>query len=344
MRDIKELQIIELEALLQKWGQPSFRARQVFSWIYQKGAQDFDAMSNLPSLLRAKLKESFSIATFKLARQSDSCDGTKKFLFELNDGALIETVAIPAQMRLTGCVSSQIGCKYACAFCASGTRGFKRDLAYNEILEEVLLLKNAFTDKALTHIVFMGTGEPFDNYDNVLRAIRFINAADGFHVGARRITISTCGIIPGIERLALEKLQVELSVSLHAADDATRTRLMPVNRRYPLVELMRACRRYAERTGRQVTFEYIMLKGINSDLQSARKLGTMLKGFESKVNLIPGNPVKELGVWPPLQKDVLLFRDALAQSGAHVTLRQARGQDIDAACGQLKINHEESLH
>jgi 23S rRNA (adenine2503-C2)-methyltransferase len=262
-------------------------------------------------------------------------------LFELRDGNLIEAVAIPTEKRTTGCLSTQAGCRFSCRFCASGLLGFKRNLTTAEMVEEVLYLKNNTALQKLTHIVFMGIGEPLDNYDNLLGAIRIINFPEGLHIGSRRITISTCGLLPGIKRLSEEGLQIELSVSLHASDDKIRSQLMPINRKYPLRSLLEACRKYIKRTNRQVTFEYVLIKGMNSDLQNARKLSIILKPLNCKVNLIPANAVGELGIEPPDKSEILLFKDYLVKSGINVTLRRPRGQDIAAACGQLRLHYEE---
>ncbi|MDP2043829.1 MAG: 23S rRNA (adenine(2503)-C(2))-methyltransferase RlmN, partial [Candidatus Omnitrophota bacterium] len=237
--------------------------------------------------------------------------------------------------------SSQVGCRFTCQFCASGLKGFKRNLSAGEILDEVLYLKNNAQNAGLTHVVFMGTGEPLDNYENVLKAIRVINSGHAFNIGARRITISTCGIIPGIERLSSFGLQIELSISLHAADDKTRSQLMPVNKKYPLADLIKCCHEYSVKTNRQITFEYILIKGLNSDLSSAQKLAALLKDLRlAKVNLIPANSITELKILPPLSEEILAFKEQLFRSGINVTLRRERGQDIDAACGQLRLRHE----
>jgi 23S rRNA (adenine2503-C2)-methyltransferase len=262
---------------------------------------------------------------------------------QLNDKNLVEAVNIPAYSRVTGCISTQVGCKFVCSFCASGLKGFKRNLSKGEILDEVLYLKNNVKDKQLTHIVFMGTGEPLDNYENVLGAIRIINSPVAFNIGARRITISTCGIVPAIERLALEDLQIELSISLHAADDKTRELLMPINKKYPLAALIKCCHEYIAKTNRQITFEYILIKGINSSATCAQKLITLLKDLRlAKVNLIPANPVPELKITPPLAEEINSFKENLFKAGINVTLRRQRGQDIDAACGQLRLKYEKN--
>jgi 23S rRNA (adenine2503-C2)-methyltransferase len=343
MKDIKELNLKELEEQFLSWGQPKYRAKQVFAWIYKKAAADFSAMSDLPEDLRKKLEKEFFIVGLELADLQRSVDGTAKFLFQLKDKALVEAVSIPAAKRITGCVSTQVGCKFGCKFCASGLKGFKRNLSCGEILEEVLYLKNNALDAELTHIVFMGTGEPLDNYENVLSAIRLINSPAAFNIGARRITISTCGIIPGINRLALEDLQVELSVSLHSAVDSVRSRLMPVNNKYPLGALIKCCREYIAKTNRQITFEYILIKGVNADLAAAQSLAGLLKGLRlAKVNLIPANCVPESKINPPDRAQTAAFKGALLKAGLNVTLRRERGQDIDAACGQLRLKYEKN--
>ena len=341
MQDIKELNLKELEGFLTKHSIPSFHAKQILSWIYKKQATNFETMSDLSHALRKLLKENFYILGLTLIQKQKSDDGAEKYLFKLNDGNLIEAVTIPTETRITGCISSQAGCKYSCRFCASGMFGFKRNLSAGEILDQVLYLRNNSRERSLTHIVFMGIGEPLDNYENVLKAIRMINSSCAFGIAARRITISTCGIVPAINKLAGEELQIELSVSLHAADDKTRDYLMPVNKKYPLKELINACKDYTKKTNRQITFEYVLIKGINSDLQNAKKLSKMLKDLRlSKVNLIPANTNKELKMEPPNKLDILFFRDFLLKQRINVTLRKPRGQDIEAACGQLRLRHE----
>jgi 23S rRNA (adenine2503-C2)-methyltransferase len=341
MQDIAGLYLDELQAILASWAEPKFRAKQILTWVYKKGAQDFSLMSDLAPALRRKLKDNFLIRGLSLRNSLESSDGTKKLLLGLRDGNLIEGVIIPAEGRVTACLSTQVGCKFACRFCASGLTGFKRNLTAAEIVEEALFLNNYSPDTLLTHIVFMGSGEPLDNYDNLMKAIRIINSPYSLNIGARKVTISTCGIIPSIKKLAEENLQVELSVSLHAVTDKIRSVLIPANKKYPLKELLSTCKDYIDKTNRQVTFEYILIKGLNSDLQSARGLSVILKELRlCKVNLIPANPVKELNVEPPGKLDILLFRDYLLKHGATVTFRKTRGQDIEAACGQLRMRYE----
>lgn len=342
MQDIKEFTLEELKGYLRKSGFPEYRAKQIFSWIYKKCALDFDVMSDLSSDLRSYLKAHFFIFSLKLAKTLKSEDGTEKFLFELKDKNFIEAVTIPQAQRVTACISTQVGCKFACSFCASGLSGFKRNLSSAEMLDEVLYLKKNNLSKKVTHVVFMGTGEPLDNYSNVLKATRIINSDYAFNIGARRITISTCGIIPGIRMLAGENLQIELSISLHAADEKTRTMLLPINKKYPLRDLIEACHDYIQKTKRQVTFEYILIKGVNSSLQDAENLSKIMKKLRlGKVNLIPSNIIEECKVEPPNKLEILLFKDYLLKEGVNVTLRKPRGKDIDAACGQLRLKYEE---
>lgn len=339
LKNIKDLSLPELEQFLSDFGYPKFRGRQIFSWIYKRLTDDFDKMSDLSAGMRDLLKKKFMLSAVFVKEKLHSKDGTQKLLFELSDGNLIEGVVIPAAKRSTGCIPSQVGCPFQCAFCASGGLGFKRNLCLAEIMDGILYLKKHSQDNRLTHLVFMGTGEPLDNYDNVLKAIRIVNSPEGLNIGARRITISTCGVIPGMEKLAKENLQIELSVSLHSADDKTRSRLMPVNKIYPLKDLMRVCRNYIKKTNRQITFEYILIGGVNSDLQSAKRLGKLLAGMNCKANLIPANTIEKLKFEPPERKDILLFKDTLEKSGINVTLRRPRGQDIEAACGQLSLRN-----
>ena len=340
MQDIKEFDLKELEAEFLSLGIKAYHARQVFSWIYKKGILDFKLMSDLSLVLKERLKERFYISELKLLKVLKSADTTSKLLLALKDGSSIEAVIIPTRDRVTGCVSSQVGCKFACSFCASGILGFKRNLSCGEIIDEVMHIRQEAPDKKLTNLVFMGTGEPLDNYDNVMKAIRIINSGQGFNIGARKITISTSGVIPGIIKLSKEDMQVELSVSLHAADDKLRSKIMPVNKKYPLKDLIRTCKEYSLETNRQVTFEYILIKDLNSSLKDAQDLVRLLEGFKlSKINIIPFNPVKELSIRQADEAAIKAFRDYLAKHGVHAILRKGRGEDISAACGQLRLDY-----
>jgi len=340
-KDIQEVTLEELKLILKEWGKPDFGAQQIFFWIYQKGIQGYGQMSNLSRSLREMLKDKFDFFVPESVASCRSRDGTEKFLLKLKDKNLIETVLIPAYGRITGCISTQAGCKFSCRFCASGLSGFKRDLTCAEIISQALFLKR-HSAGYLSHLVFMGTGEPLDNYANVIKAIRIINSPAGMNIGARKITISTAGLAPGIKKLQEEALQIELSISLHSADDATRSQIMPINNKYPLEKLMAACREYIEKTNRQITFEYILIKGLNSSLKDAGKLATIMKGIRlCKINLIPANIVREYGILPPSTADILLFRDYLLKAGINAIIRKPRGQDILAACGQLRLKYEE---
>ncbi len=337
--DIKNLSKRELEDAIAGIGGEKYRARQVFHRLYRTGVKSFNEMTDIPLALRAKLKEKFYITRpILLDSRRSLSDGTTKYLLKLEDGNTIETVFLPESKRSTICLSSQAGCKFACAFCASALFGFSRDLAVSEILNEVLFVREANPDSPITNLVFMGIGEPFDNYDNVMRAIRILNDKDAFNIGARKMTISTCGLIPGIERLKSEGLQVELSISLHSADDKGRSQLVPINKKYPTKDLMAACRDYIKDTNRVITFEYILLKGMNSGKDDALKLARLLKGIKCKVNAITYNLIKAKDYRVPDERDINLFIKTLEDNGTNITRRRSRGEDIDAGCGQLRIS------
>jgi 23S rRNA (adenine2503-C2)-methyltransferase len=340
MNDIKNYSLQELTEIIRKFKFPAYQAGNIFAWLYQKGATEFSSMTNIPQRLRQELEKVFCIGSIIQNDLRVSSDGTKKFLFGLGDGQSVEGVMIPAQSRRTACISTQAGCLFACRFCASGVKGFIRNLTCSEILQQVQAIQQSVLPVALTHVVFMGAGEPLDNYDAVLKSIRILNAKEGFSIGARRITISTCGLVPGIRRLQEEGLQIELSVSLHAANDETRSGLMPVNLKYPLKVLLEACRQYIRQTNRQITFEYILAKDINCDLKNARQLSIILRGLLCKVNLIPCNPVRQCGIQPPEAGQIARFKEHLLKQGIVATVRRSRGEDIEAACGQLRLRYE----
>jgi 23S rRNA (adenine2503-C2)-methyltransferase len=334
--DIRNLSHEELGAFVKDIGEASFRADQIFEWIYKKGAVSFDDMKNLPAALRQKLNERFELFAPAIVHEERSEDGTRKVLFDLKDHERVETVLIPAEKRATICVSTQAGCKFGCKFCASGIGGWSRDLSAAEILSQILYMRNSQKGQPLSHIVFMGVGEPLDNYDNLLKAIRTINAAKGINIGARRITISTCGLVPKIQRLAKEGMQIELAVSLHGSSNEARNVLMPVNRKYPVADLIAACREYNRATKRQITFEYILIKAVTCTPAAAAELGRLLKGLVCKVNLIPYNKVNEFDHETPSREEIFEFRDLLMKHGVHATVRMPRGRDVAAACGQLR--------
>ncbi|MCX7927169.1 MAG: 23S rRNA (adenine(2503)-C(2))-methyltransferase RlmN [Candidatus Omnitrophica bacterium] len=335
---IKNLSLEKLQQKLIEWNEKKFHAKQILKWLYKKNVSSFFEMTDISSSLRKRLDECYIINSLEAIEVQNSFDGTKKVLCKTVDGLFIEAVVIPTKKRLTFCISSQAGCKFGCFFCASATRGFQRNLSCAEILDQLSILYRE--SGRPTNVVFMGIGEPLDNYDNVLEAIRMINAPYGFGLGARHITVSTCGIIPGIERLKDENLQIELSVSLHTADDRLRSRWMPINKRYPLPQLMETLRRYQQKTNRQITFEYILVKGMNCSQDDVKKLGRLFSGLDAKLNLIPVNPTVNKNLNAPNKLEILLFKDALLKQGIPVTLRKPRGQDIDAACGQLRMRYE----
>ncbi|MBF0486364.1 MAG: 23S rRNA (adenine(2503)-C(2))-methyltransferase RlmN [Candidatus Omnitrophica bacterium] len=333
--DILSLSKDTLIARLAVLGEKSYRATQILDSIFKKYATSYNDITTLSKELREQLSSTVPFPILKETDRRTSKDGTIKFLFTLSDGEMIETVFIPTEKRATLCISSQAGCKFGCAFCASGLLGWKRNLTVGEILGQVLYAQHE-TKGAVSHIVFMGTGEPFDNYDNVLAAAKMLNAPEGFHIAARHITISTCGVVPGIERFAGEGMQIELSVSLHASNDTIRSQLMPVNKKYPLKVLISACRAYAQKTNRQVTLEYILIRDLTCTPMAAKELARLMKGWLSKVNLIPYNVVKELPYLTPSREDIAGFKMMLERSGVICTLRAPRGTDIAAACGQLR--------
>jgi 23S rRNA (adenine2503-C2)-methyltransferase len=336
------------------WGEPSFRARQLWQWLYVHLATEFDQMTNLPRALRERLGRLYRLDTLEAVDEQRSEDGfTHKVLFRLRDGACVESVLMAYDQRWTACVSSQVGCPIGCAFCATGQSGFVRDLQAGEIVEQALYFarqlkssgqqvppstapQSAFPQPALTNIVLMGMGEPLLNYDACWQAIEVWNDHGGFDIGARRITISTAGVVPGIRRLAGECLQVGLAVSLHAADDELRDTLVPLNRRYPLRDLMAACAEYVAQTGRRITVEYALIEGINDALVQARQLAGLLQGLRCHVNLIPLNPTPGMVYRPSSRQQVRAFQKVLAERGIAVTVRLRRGVDIQAGCGQLR--------
>ena len=334
--DIKNISYDKLVEYLQSIESRAFHADQIYDWFYKKGATRFKQMTNLPLNLRRRLEEEFLSADLTVLKKQVSSDGTTKFLFELQDKEKIETVFIPTSKRGTLCVSTQVGCKYGCRFCASGIEGFARNLTCAEIISQVLYVKNAKEENNITHIVFMGVGEPLDNYDHLMRAIRNINSPKGMNIAARRITVSTCGLVPKIKKLAGEGLQIELAVSLHGSSDESRDCLMPVNKKYPVDHLIAACREYNKATKRQVTFEYILIKDVTCSEKAAKELGRLLKGLLCKINLIPYNSVSEFDYEAPSRNKIFAFKNRLERSGVHATVRAPRGKDVSAACGQLR--------
>lgn len=339
-------EITKLESLLMERGQKKYRATQLFTWIYEKKAKTFDEMSDVSKSFRDELNRDFCLTLPKIFKKQESKDGTIKLLLELEDGSKIETALMPYKYGNAICVSSQVGCNMACAFCASGLLRKKRNLEVHEIVGQVLVMNQVLEEKGqhVSHVVVMGTGEPFDNYDNVIDFIRIINHPKALAIGARHISVSTCGIVPGIMKYAHEGLQSNLAISLHAPNDEIRNKIMPISKGYKMEELMEAVRYYEKNAGRRVTFEYIMLKDVNDSLECAKQLVKLIKGTLAYVNLIPYNPVDENSFRRSDEKQVHKFFSYLMQHGVNTTVRKEFGNDIDAACGQLRAKEEHEGH
>ena len=333
MQDLKSMTLEEMTAALKAMGQPSFRGKQVFTWLH-KGVTSFDEMTNLPKDLLDKLKSEFTLTVPKVARkQISKQDGTIKYLWELSDGNCIESVLMRYHHGNTVCISSQVGCRMGCAFCASTVAGKVRDLTPAEMLDQVLFTQ-LDSGLEISNIVLMGIGEPMDNLDTVLRFLELVNHPDGMNIGMRHISLSTCGVIPGIRRLADLGLQLTLSVSLHAPDSETRSKIMPVNRAYDVEKLFDACHDYFKKTGRRISFEYAMIDGVNDQDWQADLIAAKLKGMPGHVNLIPLNDVVESPFKP--SKRIAAFQKRLESHGITATVRRSLGGDIDASCGQLR--------
>jgi 23S rRNA (adenine2503-C2)-methyltransferase len=390
LTDIKSQSAEELETQFKSWDEPGYRVAQLLKWLYTHRASDWAAMTNLPAALRDKLRSHYALGELELLRKQGACDTTQKFLWRLSDHSLIESVLIPANPALYGepsdrhtlCVSTQVGCAYGCKFCASGLAGWKRNLAPEEIVGQLLAVErwNAGQRRAqgeatqhtthntqhespatnppvpspqpstlnpqprlVSNLVIMGMGEPLANYDNLLKALRIINAPWGGGIGARKITISTSGLAPQIRRLADEPLQFRLAISLHGATDAIREKIMPVNRKYPFRELMAACEYYLQKRGRMISLEYVLIAGVNDGLNQVKPLAVLARRLKAKVNLIPYNPVEGLSWVTPSDEAQEIFFRSLEKEKVNVTIRREKGGDIDAACGQLRLKTERQL-
>ena len=335
---LKSMTLQELSEALKVLGQPGFRAKQVFNWLH-KGVKSFDEMTNLPQSLRSALAEKYPLCIPEvLRRQESQKDGTIKYLWKLSDGNCVETVLMRYHYGNTVCISTEVGCRMGCAFCASTLGGLVRKLEPYEMLDQVLFTQ---VDSGLpvSHIVLMGIGEPLDNFDHVMRFLELVNSPEGMNISMRHISLSTCGLVPMIDALAEKKLQLTLSVSLHAPEDEIRNRIMPVNKAYPTEELLQACRRYYEKTGRRISFEYAMIDGVNDTPEAARMLLKRLKGMGAHMNLIPLNHVEESPLKPSTRLAVMRFQKILEDGGIPATVRRTLGGDIDASCGQLRRNY-----
>lgn len=332
---IKDFTIDELKEEMVRIGEKPFRATQIWEWLYRENVTSFNEMTNLSLELRNKLEQQYEICTYKIIKKQESKDGTKKFLFDILDENAIETVLMEYKFGKTICVSSQVGCKMGCKFCASTGIEFVRNLSSGEIVEQILAVQREENVK-VSNVVFMGIGEPLDNYKNVLKALKILNDPKGLNIGARHISISTSGLVPKIRLLADEKWQCTLSISLHATTNEKRSEMMPVNKVYPIEELMDACRYYIEKTGRRISFEYALAKDNNDNIEDAKRLVKLLRGMLAHVNLIPINKIEDGEFIKSTNENILKFRDYLNDNGITATVRRELGSDIDAACGQLR--------
>ena len=335
MKNIKDYSLEELKEELKEIGEKPFRAEQIYKWIYEARVSHFDEMTNLSLELREKLKQIYEIKEFKILKKQVASDGTRKYLFDVLDGNAIETVLMEYHHGFSICVSSQIGCKMGCKFCASTGIPFARNLSTGEIIEQIMAVERD-ANVRISNIVFMGIGEPLDNYDNVVKAIRIINHPKGLNIGARHISISTSGLVPKIYQLAEENIQCTLSISLHATTDEQRSKMMPVNNIYHIEELLQACKDYIEKTHRRISFEYALAKENNDNLEDAKRLVKLLKGMLCHVNLIPINKIENGAYTKSSNENIMKFRDYLNDHGIVATIRRELGSDIDAACGQLR--------
>ena len=341
MKDLKSFTLEELKEELKEGGFPAYRAGQLYRWLHVQLAEDPEEMTNLPAKLKQFLSENYTITRLQVAdRQISRLDGTQKFLFQLPDGETIESVFMKYKFGNSVCVSSQVGCRMGCRFCASTLDGLRRNLLPGEILEEIYTIYR-LTGEKISHVVVMGTGEPLDNYENLLKFLRMLTDENGQNLSMRNITVSTCGMVPRIYDLAREKLSITLALSLHATTDERRREIMPIANTYTISECMAACRYYFEETGRRVTFEYSLIKGVNDSLRDAKELAALAGSISAHINLIPVNPVRERDYEQPDLSAVQAFRAKLEKHGINVSIRRVLGRDIDGACGQLRHRHIE---
>ena len=345
--DIKSLTLEELLGVMEQEGQKAFRSKQIYQWIHEKLADSFDEMSNLPQSLREQLKAGYSLTSLKKADvRISKIDGTRKYLFALEDGNIIESVWMKYKHGNSVCISSQVGCRMGCRFCASTLDGLERNLRPSEMLDQIYQIQKD-TGERVSNVVVMGSGEPLDNYDNLIRFIRLLTDENGLHISQRNITVSTCGIVPKIYELAEENLAITLALSLHAPNDEVRKTLMPIARRYSLKEVLAACKTYFEKTGRRLTFEYSLVSGVNDNLEEAKALASLIKDYHGHANLIPVNPIKERDFVQSDKKAIEAFKTYLERQGIAVTVRREMGRDINGACGQLRksfIEKEQDLN
>ena len=336
MEDIRELTKEELSLRLKVMGEPSYRSSQIYDWVHKKHVSEFDSMTNLSKKTRERLSEDFYITKLRAVSVLRSeLDGTRKYILALGDGNVIEAVLMRYSYGNSVCISSQVGCRMGCRFCASTLGGLVRNLSAAEMLSEVYAIEND-TGERVSHIVIMGSGEPLDNYDEVVRFLRMVSDGDGINISQRNITLSTCGIVPRIYELSKLRLQITLALSLHASTQEKRMNTMPIAKAYELSEVLKACRHYIRETGRRLTLEYALAKGVNDSMEDADLLSSIAKDLGAHINLIPVNPVEECGFSEPSRENLIRFRERLEKAGANVTVRREMGRDIDSACGQLR--------
>ena len=339
--DIKSLSLEELTEEFGNLNEKAFRAKQAYAWMHEKLVRSFDEMSNLSKDFREKLKARYQYTALEIMRvQESKLDGTRKYLFRLADGNVVESVWMKYKHGNSVCISSQVGCRMGCRFCASTLDGLERNLLPSEMLDQIYAI-SVHTGERVSNVVVMGTGEPFDNYDNLLRFLKLLTDENGLHISARNVTVSTCGIVPNIRRMAKEHLQITLALSLHATTDEKRKKLMPVANKYSIAELMEACKYYFEQTGRRITFEYSLVGGVNDTEEDARQLSALAAPLNCHVNLIPVNPIKERDYVQSDNKHIQAFKNRLEKNKIQVTIRREMGRDIDGACGQLRRSYIE---
>ena len=335
-KDIKSLNLEELKTELESMGEKAIRAKQMYEWMHVKLARSFDEMTNLSAKFREQCKEKYEYTCVKPVRiQESKIDGTKKFLFELSDGNVVESVWMQYKHGNSVCISSQVGCRMGCKFCASTLDGLERNLTPSEMLDQIYAITR-LTGERVSNVVVMGTGEPMDNYDNILKFLHLLTDENGLHISQRNVTVSTCGIVPRMRELADKKLQITLALSLHASTQEKRLELMPVANKYEIHEVIDACRYYFEQTGRRITFEYSLVGGVNDTDEDVRNLCRLIKGINCHVNLIPVNPIKERDYVQPDVRVTTEFKNKLEKNGINATIRREMGRDIDGACGQLR--------
>lgn len=341
--DIKSLSLSEVTEQLNNLGEKAFRAKQLYQWMHQKSARSYEEMTNIPNVLKEKLQKNFTYTSLKMVTfQESKIDGTRKYLFELADGNVVESVWMKYRHGNSVCISSQVGCRMGCRFCASTLDGLERNLLPGEMLDQIYYI-SGHTDERVSNIVVMGTGEPMDNYDNLIRFIHMLTDENGLHISQRNVTVSTCGIVPRMRQLAEENLQITLALSLHATTDEKRRKLMPIANAYSLEEVLDACKNFFDKTGRRLTFEYSLVSGVNDTEEDARELIDLVGHLNCHVNLIPVNPIEERDYRESTAQAIRAFQNKLERGHINVTVRREMGRDIDGACGQLRRRHKKEM-